>query len=545
MTDAILGALGGLGLFLIGMSIMTQGLKDLAGDTLRGWLQRFTRSPLTGATVGACGTAILQSSSATSVMAVGFVGAGLLTFPQALGVIFGANIGTTATGWMIALLGFKLSLSSLVMPLIFAGAMLRLLGGRRIAAMGWAFAGFGLIFAGITTLQTAMEGAGEFITPHSFPSDSVGGRALLVGLGIVITLVTQSSSAGVATAITAVHVGTISFSQAAAMVIGMDVGTTFTAALATVGGNVGAKRTGVAHVVYNLMTGVGAFLLLPWFVIGWQRLSGNSVASDAELALVSFHTLFNGLGVLLVLPFTNHFAGLIQWIVPSRARVLTQRLEPSLLAQSSVAISAVEATLADLVGELFRALARSVKGACEHDETLASLDRLDEALLETRAYMSRIPSNGVSPEVEVAYSTSVHILDHLARLSRRMRMQDRLKNKSDSEMQGIVASLVTGIKNPVEGDTDSRAHLNSELASVWQDIEAKMEAYRRRVIRQAGLGATTTDEAISRLDDFRWLRRVAYHSWRIAWHLDPTPECSSEKTLNSAVAGDDADGVTQ
>lgn len=546
MIDVILGVLGGLGLFLIGMSIMTGGLKDLAGDTLRDWLARFTRSPLTGATIGAFGTAVLQSSSATTVMAVGFAGAGLLTFPQALGVIFGANLGTTVTGWLIALLGFKLSLSAIVMPLIFAGAILRLFGGRKVAAIGFALAGFGLIFAGITMLQTAMEGAGDFVTPQTFPSDTVLGRVLLVGIGIVITLVTQSSSAGVATAITAVHVGTISFSQAAAMVIGMDVGTTFTAALATVGGNVGAKRTGAAHVVYNLMTGVGAFLLLPWFVIGWEKLRSDTVASDPELALVLFHTLFNGLGVLIVLPFTNQFARFIQWMIPSRARTLTQRLEPSLLAQSSVAISAVHATLVELAGKLYRTLASAVMNESEGDAVLLSLDRIDEALSVTRDYMSRIPKNGVSREVESAYSTSMHILDHLSRLLRRMRMKERLRNAIDDEMmQGIVTRLVNAIEKPIGDDTDSRVRMNLELAALWQDIEQQMEPYRRRVIRQAGLGSAATDQVISCLDQFRWLRRVTYHGWRIAWHLDPTTKRSDGQSFDSGGIDDDPDACSE
>ncbi|MGB7346959.1 MAG: Na/Pi symporter [Pirellulaceae bacterium] len=545
MTQAILGALGGLGLFLIGMSIMTNALKDLAGDALRNWLARFTRSPWTGAATGAAGTAILQSSSATTVMAVGFAGAGLLTFPQALGVIFGANIGTTVTGWLVALLGFKLSLSSVVMPLIFAGSILHLLGGRRIAATGFALAGFGLIFAGITTLQLAMEGASDFVTPQSFPSDTTTGRILLVGIGVAITIVTQSSSAGVATAITAVHVGTISFSQAAAMVIGMDVGTTFTAALATVGGNVGAKRTGIAHVVYNLMTGLGAFLLLPWFIAGWETIAVDSIKTDPEIALVFFHTLFNGIGVLLVLPFTNQFARMIQWLIPTEANVLTRRLEPSFLTQSSVAIAAVQATLVELAETIFRSFAVRLVTEGDVQEMLSKLDGTDQAIAETRDYMSRIQTGGSSNEVQFAYSRSLHIIDHTARLLRRMKMQERFETaRLDDTMQPFMQRLANAIAEPVVNDK-SHVAVNQDLATLWKEIDQQMEPYRTRTIMESGVGIKKTNQSIASLDAFRWLRRVAYHAWRICHHLDATNDPAIEREVLANDLENDPDACSQ
>ena len=145
----IVQVLGGLGLFLLGMIIMTEGLRELAGDMIRSALMRFTSSPVTGAATGAISTAILQSSSATTVAAVGFVGAGLMTFDSSLGIIFGANIGTTITGWLVALFGFKLKLGTIMLPLILAGAILRLFAAGRLSSTGYALAGFGLIFVGI------------------------------------------------------------------------------------------------------------------------------------------------------------------------------------------------------------------------------------------------------------------------------------------------------------------------------------------------------------------------------------------------------------
>ncbi|MGB3729069.1 MAG: Na/Pi symporter, partial [Thermodesulfobacteriota bacterium] len=141
---------GGIGLFLLGMIVMTEGLRALAGSAMRSVLMRFTKSPATGALTGASSTAILQSSSLTTVAAVGFVGAGLITFPDALGIIFGANIGTTFKGWIIALLGFKYSLENVFLPLVFLGAILKLFTKGRLSTIGYSIAGFGLIFVGIT-----------------------------------------------------------------------------------------------------------------------------------------------------------------------------------------------------------------------------------------------------------------------------------------------------------------------------------------------------------------------------------------------------------
>lgn len=199
MTTTVIHAIGGLGLFLLGMIVITDGLRALAGNAMRKVLMRFTHSPLSGVLAGATTTAILQSSSATTVATVGFVSAGLISFSGALGIIFGANIGTTFTGWLVAILGFKLKLSTAVLPLLFIGASLNLFAKGRWPSLGYAIAGFGLIFVGITSMQDAMGSLNELITPEKLPADTLVGRLQLVALGIITTVITQSSSAGVAT----------------------------------------------------------------------------------------------------------------------------------------------------------------------------------------------------------------------------------------------------------------------------------------------------------------------------------------------------------
>lgn len=532
MISSLLAVLGGLGLFLLGMAIMTEGLKHLAGDALRRALERFTTNPVTGAITGAIGTAILQSSSATTVMAVGFAGADLLTFSQTLGIIFGANLGTTITGWLVAFLGFKLSLSQIVMPLVFIGAMMRLLGGRTARSIGYTLAGFGLVFVGISVLQTAMQGMGDVLTPDSFPPNTLVGRFELLLIGIAITLVTQSSSAGVATAITAVHVGAITMPQAAAMVIGMDVGTTFTAALASVGGGVNARRTGFAHVIYNVITGVGAFIILPFFVGGWEHYAPQAVRSDPEIALVAFHTFFNGLGVLLALPLTSQFANLVIKLVPAQESSLTRQLDRSLLRDSAVAVDAVAATLSETAKHVFDLMGRVLRSSIDEDERTLLLDQTEEAIEETRVYLAQIPIANESPKVRSRHVACLHILDHLSRMIRRGRMAQRGQQLLDDQSFRSLASRVGKMLCDWSQHEAFPDESEPILRAMWNEIDSSTEPFRKGALAQAAAGERTTDETLQSLDSIRWLRRVVYHAWRITHHLSKNHQSAETTTAD-------------
>ncbi|MEX1229193.1 MAG: Na/Pi cotransporter family protein [Planctomycetaceae bacterium] len=535
MSGGVLGIIGGLGLFLMGMAVMTEGLKDLTGDALRRWLSTFTRNPLTGAVTGMICTAILQSSGATTVMAVGFVAAGLLTFPQSLGIIFGANIGTTLKGWLVAWVGFKLDLGEFVLPLIFIGALLHLFGRRRISASGYAIAGFGLIFAGISMLQHGMLGFQDVVTPENFPPNTFAGRLLLVLIGVAITLVTQSSSAGVAAAITAVHVGNISLAQAGALVIGMDIGTTVTAAMSALGGNVNTKRTGLAHVIYNGLTGVAAFLILPLYL--WMCSIGmpQTVASDPEMILVGFHSLFNFLGVVAVLPFTNQFAALVVRLVPPRERELTRRLDAAFLSQPDVAIENVNATLVDVTRVVFSALASLLKKSDLHRLATEQLayDRIDEAELaiaETRRYLSQNRIHGMNEKTSQRFTAALHVLDHLHRLIKRCHKKKRIEAiRNDGELSDVSEELIAAFNGDFSQPEQMTA-LHAKVKQLWTQLGRRIEPFRYDVIARTALGEATTDEAIRRLDAIRWLRRVCYHAYRIAHHLLPATATDSTVT---------------
>ena len=511
---------GGLGLFLLGMIVMTDGLKALAGDVIRDALMRFTRSPVTGALTGACSTAILQSSSATTVAAVGFVSAGLMSFSAALGIIFGANIGTTVTGWMVALLGFKLKLGMLVLPLVFIGAIMRLFARGRWAQWGVALAGFGLIFVGISLLQQGMSGLQGVISFEELPGDTLTGRILLVGIGIVFTLITQSSSAGVAAALTALFAGMINFEQAAALVIGMDVGTTVTAAMATVGGSVGARRTGFSHVIYNLFTGIGALILITPYVWIWESIAPGQLVENAEIALVAFHTTFNALGVIAVLPFTFKFAHFIERIIPEKAFPFTDKLDERLLEHPSLAINTVQVSvrreLLALLGYLARLLGDKQTGV------LIDLKEMQLALDHTHAFIDQIhlkSDKGADWQRLVAL---IHTLDHLQRLHERCdeeeyRAVTARNTQALQEQCKVLLETVIEVRQYIENKKWLQAKKRSQDTAI--SLEKSAEPFRQTVMAAISSGEVSVPEGTARLEAIRWLRRVSKHIARICNHL--------------------------
>jgi len=518
MTRGLLEAAGGIGLFLLGMVVMTRGLKALAGAAQARALARFTHSPASAAATGAVSTAVIQSSSATTVAAVGFVGAGLLSFPQALGIVFGANLGTTITGWLVALVGFKLELGAVAMPLLLVGVLVHLFARGRARWVGLALAGFALVFVGIGALKEGLSGLEGSVTPESFPDDTLGGRLLLVLIGVLVTLVTQSSSAGVAAAITAVHAGTLHFEQAAAMVIGMDIGTTFTAWLATVGGSTQARRTGYAQILYNLLTAAGALLLLTPYTLALERFGGAALADDPELCLVGFHTLFNGLGVVAVLPVAARFARLIERLVPDRGPRLAAGLDPALLEEApAYGLEAVHGALTEVAPAVFRAIASLLRSRASTARAIEELAPAMAALTRTRAFLRRVTTTAEDAPLHARHQSLMHAIDHLQRLADRCCRRSPAEGvrgsatiaRASAELAARLASLEP---RPSEAQVEACRDLRQRL--VGED-----ERFRREVLERAASSELAGDAAIARMDELRRLRRTAYHVWRIVHHL--------------------------
>ena len=304
------GLLGGAGLVLLGISLLTDGLKLAAGPALQRLLDQATQTPLRGLAAGVSVTALVQSSSAVTLAAIGFVNAGLLQLGQALWVLFGANVGTTMTGWLVAFVGLEFKIDRLALPLLGLGMALRLSSpdGRR-GGVGLALAGFGLLFIGIDVLrENFLAQAGTL----ALPTEMASSIPMLLFSGVLITVLMQSSSASLALVLTAAQGGLLPMQAAAAAVIGANIGTTVTAVLGAAGATSNARRAAAAHVAFNVLAGAVAFALLPWLLTSVAALRatlGLAAAPAADLAL--FHTSFNVLGVVLMWPLAPH---LVRWL---------------------------------------------------------------------------------------------------------------------------------------------------------------------------------------------------------------------------------------
>lgn len=502
------------------MIVMTEGLRELAGDVIRNTLVRFTRSPATGAITGAATTAILQSSSATTVAAVGFVGAGLLTFPQALGIIFGANIGTTVTGWLVAILGFKLHLGTFVLPIILAGAVLRLFGKGRASTIGYAVAGFGLIFVGITFMQQGMDGLSQLITPETLPSDTFLGRIQLVMLGIMITVITQSSSAGIAASLTALYAGAISFEQAAALVIGMNIGTTITALIATIGGSVGSRRTGASHVAYNFLIGIGALLLITPFTLLWETLFPSQLALNAGIALVAFHTTFNTLGVMIVLPFTGQFARLVERMIPDKALPYTNTLDKALLLQPGLALNMIQNSIHAEMLALFNHL-NAILGKIPLYQR-ANLPELKMALDQTQDYTDHINLSDAAGTDWERLIAIIHTLDHMQRLLERCEEQEdraivACRTEKLREICQLLTTSISEIMAHINNNRWTQAARHAKQTA--ETIGKQIHPLRDIIMASIASGEIDAQTGTSCLEAIRWLQRVSKHVARINGHF--------------------------
>jgi phosphate:Na+ symporter len=514
-------AFGGLGFFLLGMSLMTDGLHGLAGNSMRKALTRFTHSPLSGALTGTCSTALLQSSTATTVATIGFVSASLLTFPQGLGIVLGANVGTTVTGWLVALLGFKLKLGTLALGLVGIGALIRLFGQGKLRHLGLAIAGFGAIFVGINFIQSGMLALSEYIDFSGFTANDWLDRLLLVLVGIITTVITQSSSAGVAMTLAALNTNTISLEQGCALIIGMDVGTTATAAIATIGGSIHARRTGFSHVIYNLLTGLMAFLLITPFL---TLINTLDLSIAVEFTLVAFHSSFNILGVALVLPFASHFAQLITRLFPSDDR-LTQKLDRQLLQQPSLAITAVEISLRHQLSVLLQHL-RSLLS--NHKPPTIGLVHLQTALDETQQYLDDVHLDMQSSKKQYQQASQqfiycVNILDHLQRLHERCEEDaDRAQLVSQrDELKAQREALLDCIEQLINAHQNNQwQHIKLLSETLAEQFKTQHQSYREVITQQISFDKIDIEIGIHYLQAARWLERVSHHLARICKHLN-------------------------
>ncbi len=321
--------IGSLGVFLYGMKLMSEALQKVAGDKMRHILAAMTSNRVKGVITGLLITTIIQSSSATTVMVVSFVNAGLLNLVESIGVIMGSNVGTTVTAWLISILGFKISMAEVSLPLI--GLCLPLLFSNKRSRKSWGelIIGFGLLFIGLEFLKNSMPNLNEnpeiFTFLQNYTDMGYGSYILFMLIGTALTILIQSSSATMALTLVMCANGWITYDIAASMVLGENIGTTITANLAAMVANTTAKRAAFAHFLFNVFGVTWVLAIFPVFLKWIEELSVFVGIGDPStnieavpMSLSLFHTVFNVSNVLLLIWFTKLIARLVTKIIPTR-----------------------------------------------------------------------------------------------------------------------------------------------------------------------------------------------------------------------------------
>jgi phosphate:Na+ symporter len=559
MSTAI-SVLGGVGLFLLGMTVMTGGLKDLAGSALRTVLGKAAATPLSGAFWGAFITLLVQSSSATTMTTIGLVSAGLLTFPQGLGLVFGANIGTTATGWLVALIGVRVSLTAAALPMIFVGALISLLGRGRVSAAGAALAGFALVLFGLTTLQQGMGGLAEQLHPADLPavigSPGVGwwfgvsGLLVLVAVGLAMTAVMQSSTAAIAVTLSAFYAGAVGLEQAFALVIGQNIGTATSSAMAAIGASSTAKRLAIAYVLFKVIAAVIALVLFP---VTTPLLVRASATIDGVTLLAAYHTAYNVIGVLVLLPLIDQFTRFVERLLPERRSPLTRCLDPAALATPIAAEEAMRRTVARALGSVCRAIDATLAAAGSGEtggraKGDASITEAADALRQAQEFISKVDGPPESEDEQRRLTSTLHALDHASRLADAAGGTGEFDIKSGGPddvraaqlcadaMQSAAATAAQVAALPAGPDQanpgEARGEASQSTAEVTSNAEALAQlerdaaaldelqlAHRAATLGAVANGTLTADEAIIRVENVRRLKDLSHHAWRAAAHL--------------------------
>ena len=333
----------GVALFLFGMLCMEQGFKAYSGGTLQRVLTSSTDRLWKSLTFGVVSTTLMQSSSLVSVITISFLSAQLIGLAEGIGIIFGANLGTTTGAWIVAGFGLKVNLSAYALPILVFGVVFLMQSSQRIKGLGWILVGIGFLFLGIHYMKEGFAAYSQHIDLSQYAMTGIAGLLVFTLIGIVATVIMQSSHATLTLIITALAVGQITYENALALAIGANVGTTITAILGSLSANISGKRLAAAHLVFNMVTGLVALVFIQPLLGAVDIISSwvGIAETDHTLKLAVFHTLFNLLGVLLMLPMINT---LVTWLERRLREDKVERDRPRYLSEASLALPDVALT---------------------------------------------------------------------------------------------------------------------------------------------------------------------------------------------------------
>ncbi|MDB4584143.1 Na/Pi symporter [Draconibacterium sp.] len=535
---------GGLGLFLLAVTMITDGLKSAAGDALRGLLANWTRSPLHGIFTGLMITAIVQSSSAVTVATIGFVNAGLIGMRRALGIVYGSNIGTTMTGWLVAIIGFKINVDAFALPMIGIGMLLHLTGGEgKRAPIGLALAGFGLFFIGIDVLKDAFEGLVTTIDLGGLAAQGIGGILSFVGIGFLMTVLTQSSSAAIALTLTAASGGAVDINAAAAMVIGANVGTTSTAAIAVIGATSNARRVASAHIIFNVVTGVVALLILPllfWIVTNAESFFG--LEANPAVTLAMFHSVFNLLGVLLMYPLNDRLASFLErrFVTQEESESLPRYLDKTVAVSPDLAVNALMLEMQRVAG-IARTMALQALG---HERSIGkrmasnfqALSKLAEAIADFVAMIARgVLGRDISEQLRGILSAGQYLLIGAEEAVAIVREQTDISALGDIDLQEMVSGFhAEAIKLVQLIDPEDAAFSYADCVIRLEQMQIDYESVKFALMQAGSELRVPIPLIIDIVDQNSRIRRMCRQLVRAMGLLDEIPRIGNDERVDDS-----------
>lgn len=536
--------LGGLGIFFYGMKQMSDALQAIAGDLIRKIINSLTRNRVLAVLVGIVVTTIVQSSSVTTVMTVGFVNAGLMSLKQAIGVIFGSNIGTTITGWIISIKIGKYGLLLIgigIFPALFSKS-------EKLKYWGRVIFGVGMIFMGLETMSAAFKPLRDNATflnlVGHFSAQTYSSYLASIGMGCLLTMIIQSSSAMLGITMALATTGVIEFHTAAALVLGENIGTTITALLASVGASINAKRAARAHAIFNVLGVIVMFSILPfyvdfieWFVPGEANLlSADGQHPNIAGHIAASHTIFNVCATLIFLPFVNKLASLVTWITPDKNQheKVIPRLEmigDSILPAAAIAqVEQEMIKLLDIVKRMENTLLQYLRNDKDDPVLFAKIAEYesitDNIQKEITVFLCKVMEKNLTGAQSSQTQALIRIADELesiadyferlAHYRHRFDGENPLKAEAGEEFFKFFHEISLFIDLCADGLGGDFIDHSSEIIRKSEEMRKAADQMRDNHINRVGAGNYTPLTALTYSDMVVSLRKVRAHAQNIA-----------------------------
>lgn len=543
---------GGLGLFLFGMKIMSESLQLAAGERLKGILWKVSNNRIKGVFTGLFITSIIQSSSATTVMLVSFVSAGLLTLHQSIGIIYGANIGTTVTGWLVALIGFKVKITAVALPCIGIGFFIRFISNEKVRYYGEVLLGFGVLFFGLDIMSNAVKDLrnSEAILNimSRYSAVDIPSTLIVVAIGTIITMIVQSSSATVAMTMTLAVNGLIDFPTACAFILGENIGTTITANIAAIGASTEAKQAARAHFLFNFIGVIWIMLIFHRFFIPFVDwlVPGNPYSDILAVRskviadhMAAFHTCFNVVNTIVFLPFVNVLAKLSTKLAPrpegekdefhlkyiTTALVSTPAININQARLETKRMCGIVLEMFDMVMDVFHHPKEKLGTQVEQ---IIKLENLTDHLgKEISSFLVSILQNNISYEQSEEVSSLLHTVNELERIGDNCESLLKLIRRKYEQRIEFTDEAVKGIDEIASKVREFLVLLNENITIRNKDIITDSKFFEDRIdelrselrkghVNRLNEGVCDVNAGLIFIDMLSKLEKIGDHAFNVA-----------------------------